>query len=56
MESKEYHVNIKRVEYGSVIVEALTKEEAEQKAWEAYEDGNVDWNKEDPAIENVELV
>lgn len=49
----QYQVNLKRTEYGFVNVEAKNKEEAEEAAIDAEQDGNAIWNKADLKAEKV---
>ena len=50
---KKYLINIKKVEWGFVEVEAKNEREAESKGFDALENGAVYWNKED--IEDVDI-
>lgn len=45
----KYRVSLKEISYGSVVVEAKSKEEAVQKAEQAYYEGSVAWK--DSSIE-----
>lgn len=45
----KYRVSMKEVSYGSVVVEAKSKEEAIQKAEQEYDAGHVFWK--DSSIE-----
>lgn len=45
----KYCVSLKEISYGSVVVEAKSKEEAAEKAEQAYYEGSVFWK--DSSIE-----
>jgi len=53
---KKYQVNIKRIEYGFVEVEAEDKQEATDKASTLVTDGMATWGKEETEIEDVEEI
>ena len=52
----KYKVIISEANKGSVIVEALNREHAIDKAMEAYHNGCIDWEYALPTIQNVEPV
>lgn len=53
---KKYKVNIKKIEYGFVEVEAEDKQEATDLASSLEVEGNVIWEKEEMEIEDVEEI
>ena len=46
----KYTIQIKEINYGTVIVEASSPQEAEDKAEQAYYDGNTYWKNSDMEI------
>ena len=46
----KYTVQIKEISYGSVTVEASNQQEAEEKAEQAYYDGNAYWKNSEMEI------
>ena len=52
----KYKITLTESNKGSVIVEALNREHAIDKAMEAYHNGNIDWEYALPTISKVELI
>ena len=48
-----YVYSVKETSYGSVSVEANNEEEAKEKAWEEYHNGNTYWGDSDLDIEKM---
>lgn len=46
-----YVFGVKEISYGSVSVEAENEEEAKEKAWDEYHNGNTYWGDSDVDIE-----
>ena len=46
-----YVYNVKETSYGSISVEANNEEEAREKAWEEYHNGNTYWGDSDVDID-----
>ena len=46
-----YVYSVKETSYGSISVEANNEEEAREKAWEEYNNGNTYWNDGDVDID-----
>ena len=49
----KYRVSVKETSYGSVVVEADSEDEAHEKAYEEYCNGNVHCNKSDVEIGDI---
>lgn len=52
----KYKITLTESNKGFVIVEALNREHAIDKAMEAYHNGNVDWEYALPTVSKVELI
>lgn len=52
----KYKITLTEANKGSVIVEALNREHAIDKAMEAYHNGNIDWEYALLTISKVELI
>jgi hypothetical protein len=51
--TKKYNVNIKRIDYGFIEINAKNKKEAKKKAYELEEEGEVMWNNSETKVTNV---
>ena len=52
----KYKITLTESNKGFVIVEALNREHAIDKAMEAYHNGNIDWEYVLPTVSKVELI
>lgn len=50
----KYHVTITEINYGGVDVEAATEQEAQEKARQEYDNGNVFWKDSEISDLNAE--
>ena len=52
----KYEVYVKEVSYGTIVVEAENEDQAWDKAYEVYGEGNTNWGKLDFDITGIQEV
>ena len=50
-----YTFLVKEISYGTIAVEADSEEEAREKAWDEYHDGNTSWGDTDVDLDLEEV-